>query len=72
MIKRILLAMDNSNFNNSIIEEYLTEKGKNVLTKHLKEFVKKCDQLKIQHNEVLDVGIPAEIIFNDFIRGKVQ
>jgi len=108
MLKRILAALDNSKFSNSVIEystliaerqkaeltalavideksiehsigptgiggtyyakkveEYLTGKGKNVLTKRLKDFAKKCEQLKIRHNEVLDVGSPAEIIFRD-------
>ncbi len=107
MIKRILVALDNSKFSHSVIEystfiaerqhaeltalavideksiehsigptgiggsyyaerveKYLTEKSKEDLKKVLNNFAKKCDSLKIPHKEVLDVGNPAEIIFN--------
>lgn len=107
MIKRILLALDNSKFDESIIEygsliaqrqnaeitalsvvdeksiehstgptgiggnyyakllvEYLTEKARNDLNKVLEIFKEKCDSLNIPHKEVLDIGEPAEKIFN--------
>jgi len=107
MIKRILVALDNSKFSHSVIEystfiakrqdaeltalavidetsiehsigptgiggsyyakeleQYLTEQTKKDLKKVLTDFKKKCNSLKIPHKAVLDIGDPAEKIFN--------
>ncbi|MFZ2324421.1 MAG: hypothetical protein WAV89_12090 [Ignavibacteriaceae bacterium] len=42
----------------------MTKEARKDLNKILNNFAKNCNTLKIQHNVVLDIGNPAEIIFN--------
>ena len=49
------------------VEKHLTEDAQGRLKSALRNFADRCDALKIPHDEVLDFGDPAEIIFKHSI-----